>query len=369
MAALLGDGLPALRITAEDVQVDRKLPEAKQKSNITPQKDAKENQLKDGAVFRTEKKKQIKETMNQLQGEERDRKMFIKKTWNSASDVVKQSYLNMISNYNLPEYKSLIDYIKQERAWWKSSYSSGLTVSVLENVFADYNDELGDRTKKYEDALLENKAVGEDLIEQRKNAKPSEKINMEFDTNIDWSKIVPESADEVNKAAEENKPTEDPFKRTVWDDVNESWVIIGGFLGGLIWLIFGLRFGSSITNEYYYLKTPYKVLIFVYTLIFTPILIPYFIYKTLRTWLYPIAYPPITFRCFLPLFESQDPAMASSWFTYFLDEDGIAHKFAKLKAINDAKRNVLKESIMDELKIDLAKYAFMSAQPPAPKGC
>ena len=43
MAALLGDGLPALRITAEDVQVDRKLPEAKQKSNITPQKDAKEN--------------------------------------------------------------------------------------------------------------------------------------------------------------------------------------------------------------------------------------------------------------------------------------------------------------------------------------
>jgi hypothetical protein len=368
MAALLGDGLPALRLTEQDLQVDRKLPEAKQKPNITPQKDVKENQLKDGAVFRSSKQKEIKATMNSLQGEEHNRKMFIKKTWNSATDVTKQSYMNMISNYNLPEYKNLIDFIKKERAWWKSTYSAGLTVSVLENVFSDYADEVGDRTKRYEDALAENEITGADLLEQRSNAKPSEKLDMNIDTNIDWDKLLPESAEEAIKAAEELKPKQDPFKRTVWDDVNDSWLIIGGFLGTLIWIILGLRFGSSIANEYYYLKAPYKILMFVYTVIFTPLLIPYFVYKTLRTWLFPDTYPAIIFRCFLPLYESDNPN-TSSWFTYFLDEATIADKYNKLEAINMAKRNVLKESIMEGLKIELAKNVFMAAQPPAPKGC
>ena len=365
--ALLGDGLPALRLNEQDLIVDRKLPEAKQK-NITPQKDIKENQLKDGAVFRTVKKEQIKKAMMNFQDEEYDRKMFIKKTWNSATDVVKQSYLNMISNYNLAEYKSLIDFIKKERAWWKSTYSAGLTVSVLENIYADYVDELGDRTKRYEDALKENEAVGAELLEQRKNAKPSEKINTEIDVDIDWKKLTPETADEVNKAAEENTKEIDPFKRTVWDDVNESWLIIGGFLGSLIWLIFGLRFGSSIANEYYYLKTPYKILMFVYTFIFTPVLIPYFIYKTVRTFFFPKTYPPIVFRCFLPLFETEEQDM-TGWFSYFLDEATKADKFAKLKAIEDAKRNILKKTILEDLTAELAKSSFLAAKPPPPKGC
>lgn len=364
--ALFGDGLPPLRLTDQDVTVNRKLPEAKQKSNITPQKDLKENQLKDGALFRTLKKGQIKGIMVDLQNEEYERKTFIKKTWNSATDVGKQSYMNIISNYNLPEYIGLIDFIKQERAWWKSTYSAGLTVSVLENVFADYSDELSDRIQKYQDALKENEAVGADLLEQRKNAKPSEKINT--DINIDWDKLSPEIAEQVNKAAEENKTEADPFKRTVWDDVNESWLIIGGFLGSLIWLIFGLRFGSSIANEYYYLNAPYKILMFVYTIIFTPVLIPYFIYKTLRTFFFPTTYPPVIFRCFLPLFETEDP-LSRSWLTYVLDEATKVDKAAKLKAIQDAKRNVLKKTIMKDLTAELARFTFLAAQPPAPKGC
>lgn len=365
MSALLGDGLPPLTLNADDLQVDRKLPEAKQKPNIAPQKDVKENQLKEGASFRSFKQKALKENMNEFQGEERNRKLFIRKTWNTANDVAKQSYLNIISNYNLPEYKSLIKYIKQERAWWKSSYSSGLTVSVLENIYSDYVDELGDLTKRYEDALAENAIVGEDLLEQRKNAKPSEKLDIE----IDWDKILPETADEVNKASEEKEVTEDPFKRSVWDDVNDSWLIIGGFLGILIWIILGLRFGSSIANEYYYLTAPYKILIFIYTAIFTPILIPYFIYKTFRTWFFPKLYPPITFRCFLPLFQTEDPDLAGSWFTYILDEATIADTFTKLEAIKNAKRRILKDTILDDLKIELAQFTLLAAEPPAPKGC
>jgi hypothetical protein len=152
MSALLGDGLPALTLSEQDLQVDRKLPEAKQKSNVSPPKDAKEPTLKEGAISRTSKQGILKTRMTDLQDEEYNRKMYIKKTWVAANNVTKQSYMNMISNYNLPEYKDLINYIKQERAWWKSTHSSGLTVSTLETVFSDFNDELGDRLKRYEDA-------------------------------------------------------------------------------------------------------------------------------------------------------------------------------------------------------------------------
>lgn len=369
MSSLLGDGLPALRLNEQDLIVDRKLPAAKTKSNITPQKDAKENQLRDGASFRSIRQSMIKTQMNNLQNEEHERKMYIKKTWNTASDVVKQSYLNMISNYNLPEYKNLIDFIKQERAWWKSPNSSGLTVSVLETVFADYVDELGDRTKAYEDALKQNQMLGEELLEKRKNAKPSEKIDTGADTSIDWNKISPETADEANKVAEEKNVQSDPFKRTVWDDVNDSWLIIGGMLGTLIWIILGLRFGSALANEYYYLKAPYKILIFIYTLIFTPVLIPYFIYKTLRTWFFPKDYPPFIYRCFIPLFESEDPTLASSWFTYLLDELTISDKATKIKAIEQSKRNVLKNTFLEELKADLTKALLLAPEPPPDKGC
>jgi hypothetical protein len=368
MAALLGDGLPALRLNEADLQVDRKLPEAKQKSNITPQKDVKENQLKDGAVFRSSKQKEIKATMNDLQGEEYNRKMFVKKTWNSATDLTKQSYLNMISNYNLPEYKNLIDYIKKERAWWKSTYSSGLTVSVLENVFADYSDEVGEKLKRFQDAFEENEIKNADLLEQRKNAKPGEKINTDIDLDIDWDKLTPKSADEAIRAAEEQISEPDPFKRTVWDDVNESWAIIGGFLGILIWIILGLRFGSSIANEYFYLEKWYKILMFIYTMIFTPVLIPYFIYKTIRTFLFPATYPPVTFRCFLPLFKTDKKELASSWFTYLMDETTQIETNKKMDAINAAKRKVLEQTIMQPLKIDLAKFSFMAAHP-TPKEC
>jgi len=371
MSALLGDGLPPLIINDSDLQIDRKLPEAKQKPGITPSKDAKENQLKEGAIFRSERQKRIKEHMNNLQGEELERKLYIKKTWNSSNDLTKQSYLNMLSNYNLNEYKSLIDYIKQERAWWKSTYSAGLTVSVLENIYSDYLDEKGDRIKRYEDALAENEIKGEELLEQRKVAKPSSdsKINTDVDVSIDWSKITPESAEEAVKKAEEAIKEPDPFKRSVWDDVSESWAIIAGSLGSLIWLIFGLRFASSIANEYYYKKAPYKILMFVYTFIFTPVLIPYFIFKTIRTWLFPDAYPPFVYRCFLPLYESEDPKLANSWFTYILDEMTIADKFAKIKADEHAKRKILETTVLEDLQNELAKSVLLAAKPPAPKGC
>jgi len=122
-------------------------------------------------------------------------------------------------------------------------------------------------------------------------------------------------------------------------------------------------------NEYYYKKAPYKILMFIYTFIFTPVLIPYFIFKTLRTWIFPDAYPPFVYRCFLPLYESEDPKLANSWFTYIMDEMTIADKFTKVKADEDAKRRILETTVLDDLQNELAKSVLLAAKPPAPKGC
>jgi hypothetical protein len=118
MEALIGNGLV---LNDQDLIVDTDLPSAKQKYNITPLKDAKEKVLADGAEFRTSALLTIKSKQENLQDEEHERKMFIKRVWDTAKDIQKQEFLNKISDYKLPEYKALIDYIKAERAWWKRS--------------------------------------------------------------------------------------------------------------------------------------------------------------------------------------------------------------------------------------------------------
>ena len=139
MEAIIGNGLV---LNEQELIVVTDLPTAKQKYNITPMKDAKEEALAAGAQFRTEALGIVKSKQESLQDEEHERKMFIKRVWETAKDPQKQEFLDMMSNYRLPEYKALIDYIKAERAWWKSDYSKGLAKFTLQTVLADFNDEL-----------------------------------------------------------------------------------------------------------------------------------------------------------------------------------------------------------------------------------
>lgn len=360
MGSLLGDGLPPLTISESDISVNRSLPAAKQKDNVVAPKDIKENQLKQGEEQRSIKQSLLKTDQIRLQDEESGRKKYIKGSWNSASDVKKQEFMNMISNYNLPEYKALIDYIKLERSWWKSRHSSGLPVSMLESFYSDYKDTLSDLTKVYEDALESKKTDDADLIERRSKAKgktEDDKAGMEIDTNIDWDKI--KSADVKG----EEKPVSnevDPFKRSMWDDVNESWGIIMGYLGIITWLVFGLRFASFTVNEYFYIKTPYKILVFLYTFLFTPAIFPYFIYKIILTWYNPVKYPHVIYRSFFPTY-GYDPdkspiTVMDAWLGYKEDTSTLEYIQMMLKKEKDAKLDVLKSStLLDDLKAELRK--------------
>jgi hypothetical protein len=363
MTSLLGDGLPPLSISESDITVDRSLPLAKQKNNIVPPKDAKENQLKEGAERRAEKQASLKTDLTRLQDEEVKRKKYIKGSWNTASDVQKQEFVNMISNYKLPEYKALIDYIKIERSWWKSGYSSGLTASTIESLYSDYKDTVSDLTKNYEDALENKKLDDADLIDRRSKAKATDKTGDTNDLNdvgkdIDWNKITPDTT--LGETAKSLVSKEDPFKRSMWDDVNESWGIILGYLGIITWLVFGLRFASFTVNEYFYIKTPYKVLIFVYIFLFTPIIFPYFIYKIILTWFNPVKYPHVIYRSFFPTY-GYDPdksplTFMDAWLGYSEDTSTLEYIQMMLQKDKDAKLYVLKSStLLDDLKAELNK--------------
>ena len=361
MQAILGDGLPSLTLNKKDLIVDTELSEATKK-NITPPKEASEELLAAGAKFRGARQEDIKKAQDNLQDEERKRKLFIEKSWDTANDADKQELLNMISNYNLPEYKSLIDYIKGERAWWKSDFSKGLTESLLESTYSDFKDNLSDKTKAYEHAVEINSIKGKELVEKRKEAKKEGFIN--------WDTMSMEgNTIKSNVAVKES----DPFNRSLWDDVKDSWVIIAGYLGTLLWITFGLRFASVTANEYFYMKTPYKVLFSVYIFIFTPFIFPYYIYKLLRTWYDPITYPPILYRSFFPTY-GYDPnktpiTTVDAWFGYRLDGATIEY-IKKMTEINRNKKlEVLEKSVMEDLKTELAKGLLLASKPPPPKGC
>jgi hypothetical protein len=170
-----------------------------------------------------------------------------------------------------------------------------------------------------------------------------------------------------------SKQEKDPFNRSLWDDIQESWVIILGYLGTLLWIIFGLRFASFTVNEYFYMKTPYKILFFVYIFIFTPFIFPYYIYKLLRTWYDPIHYPPVLYRSFFPTY-GYDPdktpiTTMDTWFGYRLDGSTIEYIRKMAEIEHNTKLEVLQKSVMYDLKEELAKGLLMAAKPPPPKGC
>jgi hypothetical protein len=362
MEVLLGksDGLPPLVLDKKQLIINTELPEAKKKE-VSPPKEATEELLAAGAKFRGSRQEDIKVSLDTFQDEERKRKLFIEKSWDTANDADKQDFLNMISNYNLPEYKSLIDYIKEERAWWKSDYSKGLTESTLESLFSDFKDTVSDKKKAYENAVETNSIKGKELIEKRKENKK--------EGFIDWNNINKESVVQ-SKVSKQEK---DPFNRSLWDDIQESWVIILGYLGTLLWIIFGLRFASFTVNEYFYMKTPYKILFFVYIFIFTPFIFPYYIYKLLRTWYDPIHYPPVLYRSFFPTY-GYDPdktpiTTMDTWFGYRLDGSTIEYIRKMAEIEHNTKLEVLQKSVMYDLKEELAKGLLMAAKPPPPKGC
>ncbi len=90
-----------------------------------------------------------------------------------------------------------------------------------------------------------------------------------------------------NDKREKQKKREELNNRTYWDDFTDALnsVLKWGLIGFV--LFYAIRSASFAANQNLFLPLPYRVLKFMYTLIFFPIWIPYYAYREIKHAIWP----------------------------------------------------------------------------------
>ncbi len=87
--------------------------------------------------------------------------------------------------------------------------------------------------------------------------------------------------------SDKQKEHEDLQNRTFWDDFLDAFKSV--FKWGIIFfcVMYGLRAASFAANQNLWRPLPYRVIIFIYTFIFFPIWIPYYLYREIKHLIWP----------------------------------------------------------------------------------
>jgi hypothetical protein len=104
------------------------------------------------------------------------------------------------------------------------------------------------------------------------------------------------------KESQERERIQKEMNRTAGDDVSDIGGMIGKILGPIFFLIIALRLGSYAANASLHLPTPYRVLNFIYTALFSPILLFYYLFFILRNYFFPETYAPLRIEAMLPFY-------------------------------------------------------------------
>jgi len=75
------------------------------------------------------------------------------------------------------------------------------------------------------------------------------------------------------------------------------------YAGTILYILIAARCGSFAANEVLYKASPYRVLAFVYTFIFTPILGWYYLYREITHYIFPTTSKLPIFNSFLPIYS------------------------------------------------------------------
>lgn len=117
---------------------------------------------------------------------------------------------------------------------------------------------------------------------------------------------ISSKASAANSAA-----TQATLKRSTWDITKQvlSDILVHG--GAILWIAVGLRCAAFAANDSMYKETPYRLLVFVYTFLLTPIVGWYYLYREVRSWIWPGTFERPIFNSVLPMFP------------YTMDDEGF----------------------------------------------
>ena len=147
-------------------------------------------------------------------------------------------------NKSIEIYNKILTYCKDELAWWNANIE--LTPEAVKK-----------RTQQEKEKVEE--FVKEEQGETAKN----------------------DAAKQEDKEAKQKK-IQETLSRGWLDDLSEALQIALKSALTIFWILLGIRLGGLVANDLLYKPIAYRALAFIYSFIFLPLLLPYWIYREIK---------------------------------------------------------------------------------------
>ena len=232
-----------------DLTVDESLPAYTRPFSLTTRPPISDQDAAAGRPLRLAARKKAVDALARVISEQKRIKGDINTKWPSYTDAQKQNAQTQLNFFNKnTDYLALVKFLKTEVVWW------------------DNNVELSPREVQTRDTLFDET-----------NANLTAKVQGQTDA------ITSSHVDEAARLEREQREAQQAaLNRTLYDDLGDSMTIMGKVLFWLVYILVGLRCASFAANEIMYKPLAYRVLVFFYTFLFTPIFGPYYLWIMIK---------------------------------------------------------------------------------------
>jgi hypothetical protein len=197
-------------------------------------------QLKESAPMREEKRKWMSNIFESYTPLIILTKKQIKELSGSEDDIKKGKRLNEDLDY----INKLVTYSKDELAWWNANIE------------------------------LTPEAVNKRALQEQEKLQGFEKEANNRNTN--------NSAEKQEEKEAKQKKIQETLKKGWLDDLSEALQVALKSALKIFWILLGIRLGGLVANDLLYKPIAYRALAFIYSFIFLPLLLPYWIYREIK---------------------------------------------------------------------------------------
>lgn len=195
----------------------------------------------------------------------RDTLIALKKTFNANADAL---------GLSTSQRDNTLSDVTQEKQWWDENLVlCPADVSLRTRKWQEESDAIFERIAAIYYAVLEVKPEPERnaLLARIGPPEIKQKLTERLDKQFSGAK----QAEVKKKAAEE----EELKSRTIWDEVKIAFRSAMGWLVPILYVLVALRLAGYAANDTFYKPFPYRVLAFIYTFLFAPFLLLYYLYR------------------------------------------------------------------------------------------
>ena len=147
------------------------------------------------------------------------------------------------------------------------------------------------------------------------------------------------------------------LNKTTLDDAQDAFDAMKPWLYTIVHVILGLRLASFVTSDLLYKPIQYRVLAFIYTLLFIPIMLPYYIYREVRHWIWKTDPLPQVFSIFPIVPYPEDAALDINKRIYGYPDSGAVNTWIQeMRVKEEADRMArLQSTVYEDVMATLAK--------------